>query len=173
MAFHSCLSEGRVPYPTLGRRSFIYFSDAACRRTPPFSLHFSFRRLVHLFSGEPLSHLLPHAPLISWSDRHQRRANTTTTDSCATQPPPPLLLRRECRLPPFPHLPISTSYAHELNSKHTPTPSYSLISVHAIFYNYTGDLPKALLHFLECGIWYKSHSVFLTSAAPSLFCQNS
>ncbi|XP_057790498.1 nuclear pore complex protein NUP96 [Salvia miltiorrhiza] len=39
----------------------------------------------------------------------------------------------------------------------------------AIFYSYTGDLPKALHHFLECGIWQKAHSIFLTSVAPSLF----
>ncbi|KAL1565003.1 Nuclear pore complex protein nup96 [Salvia divinorum] len=39
----------------------------------------------------------------------------------------------------------------------------------AIFYSYTGDLSKALDHFLACAIWQKAHSVFLTSVAPSLF----
>ncbi|KAL1551330.1 nuclear pore complex protein NUP96 [Salvia divinorum] len=39
----------------------------------------------------------------------------------------------------------------------------------AIFHSYTGDLPKALGHFLACASWQKAHTVFLTSVAPSLF----
>ncbi|KAH6781980.1 SUPPRESSOR OF AUXIN RESISTANCE 3 [Perilla frutescens var. frutescens] len=39
----------------------------------------------------------------------------------------------------------------------------------AIFYSYTGDLQKALHHFLECANWQKAHSIFVTSVAPSLF----
>ncbi|XP_042052635.1 nuclear pore complex protein NUP96-like [Salvia splendens] len=39
----------------------------------------------------------------------------------------------------------------------------------AIFHSYTGDLPKALGHYLACANWQKAHSIFLTSVAPSLF----
>lgn len=48
-------------------------------------------------------------------------------------------------------------------------PSAWLHEALAIFDSYTGDLPKALHHFLECANWQKAHSIFLTSVAPSLF----
>ncbi|XVE89174.1 hypothetical protein DITRI_Ditri19aG0129300 [Diplodiscus trichospermus] len=39
----------------------------------------------------------------------------------------------------------------------------------AVYFNYYGDLPKALEHFLECANWQKAHSIFMTSVAHSLF----
>ncbi|GLU21993.1 hypothetical protein SLE2022_380960 [Rubroshorea leprosula] len=39
----------------------------------------------------------------------------------------------------------------------------------AVYYNYHGDLPKALEHFLECAYWQKAHSIFITSVAHTLF----
>ncbi|XP_057968755.1 nuclear pore complex protein NUP96 [Malania oleifera] len=39
----------------------------------------------------------------------------------------------------------------------------------AVYYNYYGDLPKAMEHFLECANWQKAHSIFVTSVAHSLF----
>ncbi|QHO22498.1 Nuclear pore complex protein [Arachis hypogaea] len=41
----------------------------------------------------------------------------------------------------------------------------------AIYYNYNGDLPKALEHFLQCANWQKAHTIFVTSVAHSLFLQ--
>ncbi|KAL0415403.1 UNVERIFIED_CONTAM: Nuclear pore complex protein [Sesamum latifolium] len=52
----------------------------------------------------------------------------------------------------------------------SPTPlSFSLPIVQAIYFSYIGDLPKALDHFLECGIWQRAHSIFMISVAHSLF----
>ncbi|GFP82771.1 nuclear pore complex protein nup96 [Phtheirospermum japonicum] len=48
-------------------------------------------------------------------------------------------------------------------------PSAWLHEALAIYYNYIGDLPKALDHFLECAKWQKAHTIFLTSVAHSLF----
>ncbi|KAL6507006.1 hypothetical protein OROHE_022141 [Orobanche hederae] len=48
-------------------------------------------------------------------------------------------------------------------------PSAWLHEALAVYYNYTGDLPKALDHFLECGNWQRAHTVFLTSVAHSMF----
>ncbi|XP_022714749.1 nuclear pore complex protein NUP96-like isoform X2 [Durio zibethinus] len=39
----------------------------------------------------------------------------------------------------------------------------------AVYFNYHGDLPKALEHFLECANWRKAHSIFMTSVAHTLF----
>ncbi|XP_052182863.1 nuclear pore complex protein NUP96 [Diospyros lotus] len=39
----------------------------------------------------------------------------------------------------------------------------------AVYFNYYGDSPKALEHFLECGNWQRAHSIFITSVAHSLF----
>lgn len=39
----------------------------------------------------------------------------------------------------------------------------------ALYYNYQGDLPKALEHFLECAYWQKAHAIFITSVAHTLF----
>ncbi|KAK8331472.1 hypothetical protein V6Z11_A10G077200 [Gossypium hirsutum] len=39
----------------------------------------------------------------------------------------------------------------------------------AVYYNYHGDLPRALEHFLECENWQKAHSIFMTSVAHELF----
>ena len=39
----------------------------------------------------------------------------------------------------------------------------------AIYFQYHGDLPKALEHFLECSNWQKAHSIFMTSVAHLLF----
>lgn len=39
----------------------------------------------------------------------------------------------------------------------------------AIYYNYYGDLSKALEYFLECANWQKAHTVFVTSVAHKLF----
>lgn len=41
--------------------------------------------------------------------------------------------------------------------------------VQAVYFNYHGDLPKALEHFLECANWQKAHSIFMTSVAHPLF----
>ncbi|KAJ0075769.1 hypothetical protein Patl1_34709 [Pistacia atlantica] len=39
----------------------------------------------------------------------------------------------------------------------------------AVYFNYYGDLSKALEHFLECANWQKAHSIFVTSVAHTLF----
>ncbi|GMI78146.1 PRECOCIOUS, SUPPRESSOR OF AUXIN RESISTANCE 3, MODIFIER OF SNC1,3 [Hibiscus trionum] len=39
----------------------------------------------------------------------------------------------------------------------------------AVYYNYHGDLPRALEHFLECENWQKAHSIFMTTVAHALF----
>lgn len=48
-------------------------------------------------------------------------------------------------------------------------PSAWLHEALAVYYNYCGDLPKALENFIECGSWQKAHSIFTTSVAHSLF----
>ncbi|KAK9281435.1 hypothetical protein L1049_004337 [Liquidambar formosana] len=48
-------------------------------------------------------------------------------------------------------------------------PSAWLHEAMAVYYNYYGDLSKALEHFLECANWQKGHSIFMTSIAHSLF----
>ncbi|PON79848.1 Peptidase [Parasponia andersonii] len=39
----------------------------------------------------------------------------------------------------------------------------------AVYYNYVGNLSKALEHFLECALWPKAHTIFITSVAHTLF----
>lgn len=39
----------------------------------------------------------------------------------------------------------------------------------AVYYNYQGDLSRALEHFLDCANWQKAHSIFMTSVAHILF----
>ncbi|XP_050232250.1 nuclear pore complex protein NUP96 [Mercurialis annua] len=39
----------------------------------------------------------------------------------------------------------------------------------AVYFNYYGDLFKALEHYLECANWQKAHSIFITSVAHELF----
>ncbi|KAM7253943.1 hypothetical protein ACFE04_031625 [Oxalis oulophora] len=39
----------------------------------------------------------------------------------------------------------------------------------AVYFNYHGDLTKALEHFIGCENWQKAHSIFVTSIAHSLF----
>ncbi|PRQ56486.1 putative nuclear protein [Rosa chinensis] len=39
----------------------------------------------------------------------------------------------------------------------------------AVYFNYYGDLSKALEHFIECANWQKAHSIFVTSVAHTLF----
>lgn len=39
----------------------------------------------------------------------------------------------------------------------------------AVYFNYHGELSKALEHFLACENWQKAHSIFATSVAHSLF----
>ncbi|KAJ7951967.1 Nuclear pore complex protein NUP96 [Quillaja saponaria] len=39
----------------------------------------------------------------------------------------------------------------------------------AVYYNYNGDLSKALEHFLGCAHWQKAHTIFVTSIAHKLF----
>lgn len=39
----------------------------------------------------------------------------------------------------------------------------------AVYYNYYGDFPMALEHYLQCANWQKAHSIFITSLAPALF----
>ncbi|KAM6586011.1 hypothetical protein CsatB_013013 [Cannabis sativa] len=39
----------------------------------------------------------------------------------------------------------------------------------AVYYNYIGDLSKALEHFLQCAHWPKAHTIFITSVAHTLF----
>ncbi|XP_061345177.1 nuclear pore complex protein NUP96 isoform X2 [Gastrolobium bilobum] len=41
----------------------------------------------------------------------------------------------------------------------------------AIYYNYNGDLSKALEQFLQCANWQKAHTIFITSVAHRLFLQ--
>ncbi|OMO74197.1 Peptidase S59, nucleoporin [Corchorus olitorius] len=48
-------------------------------------------------------------------------------------------------------------------------PSQWLHEAMAVYFNYHGDLPKALEHFLECANWQKAHSIFITSVAHVLF----
>ncbi|XP_077249971.1 SUPPRESSOR OF AUXIN RESISTANCE 3 [Tasmannia lanceolata] len=48
-------------------------------------------------------------------------------------------------------------------------PSPWLHEALAIYFQYHGDLSKALEHFLECSNWQRSHSIFMTSVAHSLF----
>lgn len=48
-------------------------------------------------------------------------------------------------------------------------PSTWLHEAAAIYFEYHGDLPSALEHFLECSNWQKAHSIFMTSVAHSLF----
>ncbi|OMO52887.1 Peptidase S59, nucleoporin [Corchorus capsularis] len=48
-------------------------------------------------------------------------------------------------------------------------PSEWLHEAMAVYFNYHGDLPKALEHFLECANWQKAHSIFITSVAHMLF----
>ncbi|KAL8142254.1 hypothetical protein V2J09_015286 [Rumex salicifolius] len=43
----------------------------------------------------------------------------------------------------------------------------------AVYYQYYGDLPKALEHFIECEYWQKAHSIFITSVAHSLYLSGS
>lgn len=48
-------------------------------------------------------------------------------------------------------------------------PSVWLHEAMAVYYQYYGDLPKALEHFIECKCWQKAHSIFITSVAHTLF----
>ncbi|CAL5375554.1 unnamed protein product [Camellia sinensis] len=48
-------------------------------------------------------------------------------------------------------------------------PSAWLHEAMAVYFNYYGDLSKALEHFIECGNWQKAHTIFITSVAHSLF----
>ncbi|CAI0405794.1 unnamed protein product [Linum tenue] len=48
-------------------------------------------------------------------------------------------------------------------------PSEWLHEAMAVYFNYHGDLSKALEHFLECAHWQKAHSIFTTSVAHTLF----
>lgn len=48
-------------------------------------------------------------------------------------------------------------------------PSEWLHEAMAVYYNYYGELSKALEHFLECANWQKAHSIFVTSVAHTLF----
>ncbi|CAL5190845.1 unnamed protein product [Lathyrus oleraceus] len=41
----------------------------------------------------------------------------------------------------------------------------------AIYYNYYGDLTRALEEFLQCANWQKAHTIFMTSVAHKLFLQ--
>ncbi|KAL5824057.1 hypothetical protein ACOSQ4_021957 [Xanthoceras sorbifolium] len=48
-------------------------------------------------------------------------------------------------------------------------PSEWLHEAMAVYYNYYGDISKALEHFLECANWQKAHIIFVTSVAHTLF----
>uniref|UniRef100_A0A1D1Z1U3 Nuclear pore complex protein Nup98-Nup96 n=1 Tax=Anthurium amnicola TaxID=1678845 RepID=A0A1D1Z1U3_9ARAE len=48
-------------------------------------------------------------------------------------------------------------------------PSEWMHEAMAIYFEYHGDPPKALDHFLNCSNWRKSHTIFMTSVAHSLF----
>lgn len=48
-------------------------------------------------------------------------------------------------------------------------PSAWLHEALAIYYQYHGDLSKAMEHFLGCSNWQKAHSIFMTSVAHALF----
>lgn len=45
----------------------------------------------------------------------------------------------------------------------------SFHEMQAVYYNYQGDLSRALEHFLDCANWQKAHSIFMTSVAHILF----
>ncbi|CAO2828861.1 unnamed protein product [Amaranthus hypochondriacus] len=48
-------------------------------------------------------------------------------------------------------------------------PSQWLHEAMAVYYQYYGDLSKALEHYIECSSWQKAHSIFITSVVHSLF----
>lgn len=48
-------------------------------------------------------------------------------------------------------------------------PSQWLHEAMAVYFQYYGDLPKALEHYIQCFSWQKAHSIFITSVAHSLF----
>lgn len=48
-------------------------------------------------------------------------------------------------------------------------PSQWLHEAMAVYFQYHGDLAKALEHYIQCGSWQKAHSIFITSIVHSLF----
>ncbi|CAN1826206.1 Nuclear pore complex protein NUP96, partial [Linum perenne] len=48
-------------------------------------------------------------------------------------------------------------------------PSEWLHEAMAVYFNYYGNMSKALEHFLECAQWQKAHSIFTTSVSHTLF----
>ncbi|CAK9169753.1 unnamed protein product [Ilex paraguariensis] len=48
-------------------------------------------------------------------------------------------------------------------------PSEWLHEALAVYFNYHGNMLKALEHFIECANWQKAHSIFIISVAHSLF----
>lgn len=48
-------------------------------------------------------------------------------------------------------------------------PSQWIHEALATYFQYNGNLPKALDHFIECLNWQKAHSIFMTSVAHPLF----
>lgn len=48
-------------------------------------------------------------------------------------------------------------------------PSQWMHEALATYFQYYGNLPKALDHFIECSSWQKAHSIFMTSVAHPLF----
>ena len=38
-----------------------------------------------------------------------------------------------------------------------------------MYFQYYGDLAKALKHYIQCGSWQKAHSIFIASVVHSLF----
>lgn len=59
---------------------------------------------------------------------------------------------------------VSFSYHHLLLAN-----LFQFCIMQAVYFNYYGDLPKALEHFLKCKSWQKAHSIFVTSVAHKLF----
>lgn len=43
------------------------------------------------------------------------------------------------------------------------------MQLQAVYFNYCGDLSRALEHYIACANWQKAHSLFMTSVAHSLF----
>lgn len=48
-------------------------------------------------------------------------------------------------------------------------PSQWLHEAMAVYFQYYGDLAKALEHYIQCESWQKAHSIFITSVVHSLF----
>lgn len=67
----------------------------------------------------------------------------------------------------------STSEAQQQFIVDLGVPSAWMHEALATYYQYYGNLPEALEHFLECSKWQKAHSIFMTTVVHSLFLSSS